>query len=117
MNPDEQRSMARWAASVALHSGSILPDEFDTSSYFSDSARRRFYTEVLNRDVSDLADSYSNFTLDRRIRADELANIGDAAQLTRVIELHLTENQLLDPTKMSEFLPFDMLPDDTWSAL
>ncbi len=101
---------------MALHSDSLLPDDFDTSSFFQHRERCHFYADVLSGDIRAALDSYSNFALDRSVSAHELEHIDSMDQLAGLIESHLVERRHVEPARMSDYLPFNVLPDDTWSA-
>jgi len=102
---------------MALHSDSVLPDDFDTSSFFQHRDWRHFYAEVLSGDIRAALDSYSNYLLDQSVSAHELERIDSMDQLVGLIEAHLVEKHNVEQTRMSDCLPFKVLPDDTWTAV
>jgi len=114
----ERRETARWAASVTLLLGKLLPDDFDLTMIVRNEHRRSFYTSRLSNETRTLVNALSNFDLQQSVRTLEIGTVSVAAQLIDSIEAHLTPKTSFRPDRIAAALPMqECEPDDTIGAI
>jgi hypothetical protein len=117
-NDSELRATARWAASVTLLLGQLLPDDFDLTRLVGDQYRRSFYLSRLSTETVALVNALSNFVLGESVRTLEIASMTTAEQLIDAIASHLTQKTVVVRDHFAAALPLEECePDDTVGAI
>ncbi len=118
MENSERRETARWAASVTLLLGQLLPDDFDLTGLVKDEYRRRFYIARLSAETVSLVNGLSNFVLRESVRTLDIRAMATAGQLIDSIALHLVPNAIADHDRLAATLPLqECEPDDSVGAI
>jgi hypothetical protein len=118
VNDTDLRETARWAASITLQLGQVLPDNYDLSWVLGNAASRHYYEIRLSTTTIKLLRDLSNFDLDVASVAGLLQDVTCAGQLIDRIAARLEQNTLYDSSRRAEVLPFDeSQPEDTTGAI